>query len=102
MGKYLLWLLLLFLCFCKSARVKTTPNAGKEDWTETNQILPGKPKPETITLLAESSPNDYVFAYYEDEFQDSHNINFRRDSVNNQYQPVIIKSKHGVWLRFNK
>jgi len=102
MKKYLLCFLLLNLCFCKSARVKTTSDPGKEDLTETNQILPAKPKPETITLLAESSPNDDVFGYYQDEFQDSHNMFFRRDSVSNQYLPVIIKSKHGLWLRFAK
>jgi len=102
MGKYLLCFLLLYLCFCKSARVKTTLDAGKEDLTGTNRILPAKPKPETITLLAESSPNDYVHAYYQDEFGDSPNIFFKRDSVSNQYLPVIIKSKHGLWLRFTK
>jgi len=102
MKKYLLYFLLLYLCFCKSARVKTAQDAGKEDLTETKRILPAKPKPETITLLAESSPNDNVYAYYEDEFQDSRNLVFKRDSASNQYLPVIIKSKHGLWLRFNK
>ena len=102
MNKYLLCFLLLYLCFCKSARVKTTQDAGKEDLTQINSIFPAQPKPETITLLAESSPDDNVYAYYEDEFQDSRNIRFERDSTNKKYLPVTIKSKYGLWLRFTK
>jgi len=102
MKKYLLYFFFLFMCFCKSARVKITQDAEKEELTQTNQILPLKPKPETITLLAESSPNDYVFASYADEFQDYQNIYFTKDSTGEKYLPFTIKSKHGLWLRFTK
>jgi thiol-disulfide isomerase/thioredoxin len=103
MKKYLPLLLLLFLCFCKPARVKTTidPVAGKDTFVAANRLT-AKPAPQTITLLVESSRNDAVFAYYEDEFQDSHELFFRRDSASQLYLPLTLKSKYGLWLRFTK
>lgn len=96
--------LLLFLCCCKSAEQTAiqVANTAKEINVQPQRSPKTKPVSNTITLLAESSRQDYVFAYYEDEFQDSRQISFKRDSASGQYHPVIIKSNNGLWLRFNK
>lgn len=97
--------LLLLLCFCKSAKVKQDQNipiltnsASTTSVATNNQKA--KIKPQTITLIAESSSHDHVFAYYEDEFQDKHNLFFKKDSVSNKYTPITIKSKYAIWVRF--
>lgn len=96
--------LLLFLCFCKSTEQNgiqaPVPDTGVKVQPQSN--LKSQPVSETITLLAESSQQDNVFAYYEDEFQDIRHISFQRDSTTGRYYPVIIKSNYGLWLRFSK
>lgn len=102
MIKYLSLLLLLLLCYCHPARVKTkiATSTRTSSSAEISTLPP--PKHKTITLLAESSPNDQVFAYYLDEFQDFHNLSFTRDSAGNQYLPLTLESQYGLWLRFTK
>jgi len=98
--------LLVLLCFCKSSKpplIQISPDSTNP--ASINQVaadLKTKIKPETITLIAESAPDDHVFAYYEDESQDQHNLFLKKDSVSEKYAPVTVKSKQAIWVRFAK
>lgn len=104
MNKCLAIILLLLLCYCKSGQLGPgkSSSTGTSSLNVVNSLINPNPKPKTITLFAESHPNDNVSSYYEDEFMDLHNIRFKRDTVSRQYLPVTINSKHGLWLRFTK
>ena len=85
-NNYLFFLLPVFLSGC-----------GKSG--KTNQT------PETITILAEHTPNDYVgtiLVYYENEFGDSRNVHFQKNSATGHYFPQKIKTRHPIWLRFTR